>query len=95
MKRRARKRKKDLTIRQVRDPPTEVKTERGHEPPPEPKDPPRRKGGHKKKRKTRGGKKHQRHYREQTNPLKRSHRKLRGADLELSRSARDALERRI
>ena len=79
----------------VRDPPTEVKTERGHEPPPEPKDPPRRKRGHKKKRKTRGGKKHQRHYREQANPLKRSHRKLRGADLELSCSARDALERRI
>ena len=82
-----------------RDPPPEIKSERGQEPPPEPKEPPRRKRGHKKsrkkKKKTRGGKKHQRHYREQANPLKLSHRKLKGADLELSRSARHALERRI
>lgn len=79
----------------VREPPSDIKTERGQERPPEPKEAPRRKRGHKKKKKTRGGKKHQRHYREQANPLKLSHRKLRGADLELSRSPRDALQRRI
>ena len=79
--------------REVREPIQEVKTEGGHLPPPEPRNPPRKKRSHKKK--TRGGRKHQRHYREVDQPLRRSHRRLKGADVELSSSAHHALTRRI
>ena len=83
--------------RSVPGPPPEVKSEQGHLPPPEPRDPPRKKRStkKKKKRRRRAGRRHQRHYREQDQPLKRSHRKLRGAVLELSSSARHALTRQI
>ena len=80
------------------DPRAEVKTEGGHRRPPEPAVPPQGaslKPQSKKKRRRRGGKKHQRHYRELNDPLRRSHRRLRGEVLDLAKSARAGLERRI
>eukprot|EP00435_Cladocopium_sp_Y103_P017123 s976_g4.t1 len=48
----------------------------------------------KKKKKNRGGTKHQRHYREAEDPLRRSHRRLQSGQLELARSAHEGLSRR-
>ena len=78
---------------------TEVKIDGGHQRPPEPEEPPvkhssRPRGKKKKRRRHRGGTRHQHHYREAKDPFKRSHRKLRGAVLELATSARAGLERR-
>lgn len=74
---------------------------RGSERPPEPEYPPRhsspapkRKKKKTKKATRRGGTRHQRHYREADNPLKRSHRKLSGDTLSLARNFREGLERR-
>lgn len=77
------------------DPPVEVKREESRRSVPEPANPPKKKRSHKKRRKQRGGRKHQRHYREKLQPLKRSHRRLRGEVLELAKSVRSGLERRI
>ena len=79
----------------------EVKQEADHRRPSEPAYPPphhsspRRSRKKKKKKKTRGWKKHQKHYREATEPFRRSHRKLKGNILELASSARAGLERMI
>ena len=80
------------------------RVERGRDrPPPEPDHPPpRRKDYHhekpkrrkKKKPKRRGGARHQRHYREVTDPLRRSHRRLAGDRLSLAASFKEGLERR-
>lgn len=70
--------------------------------PPEPPGPPPRKPAgrgrvplpRKKKKKRRGGAKHQRHYREQKDPFRASHRKLGGSPLRLATSFAKGLERR-
>ena len=78
------------------DPPVEVKREESHRRVPEPENPPRRRRSQKKPRKKkRGVRKHQRHYRERDQPLKSSHRRLKGSILELASSVRSGLERRI
>ena len=79
--------------------PVEVKQEAGQRRPAEPAGPPpghhSSRRSHKKKKRTRGGRKHQRHYREATEPFRRSHRRLKGNVLDLATSAREGLERRI
>lgn len=88
------------------DPPRrEVKEEsRGSERPPEPEKPPRasqeepeshkREKKKKKKKNKRGGTRHQRHHRENYQPLKASHRKYPQSELRLSRSLDEGLSRR-
>ena len=85
----------EATTGRAEERPTKVKEERGSQPPPEPKRSPRKDRSRKKTKKQRGGRKHQRHWREVNQPLRRSHRKLRTETLELATSARAGLERRI
>ena len=53
-----------------------------------------RSSGKKKKRKSRGGSKHQKHWREVEDPLRRSHRPLRGDRAALASSFKEGIERR-
>lgn len=84
----------------------EERTEGGSRRPPGPPGPPpvrrderehsQKRRGKKKRKKTkrRGGAKHQRHYREVANPLKRSHRKISQDRLQLAGSFKEGLTRR-
>lgn len=79
------------------DKPEQPRSSRGSEPPPEPAEPPKKKknrGRKKNRNHHRGGSKHQRHYREQHNPLKSSHRRLDSSHLELSRDFDSGIRRR-
>ena len=92
--------------RREEEPLREVKSERGDRKPPEPSGPPPARGdtrGHsqkprkrkkKKKGNRRGGAKHQRHYREVADPLRKSHRKLPSDRVGLAGSFREGIERR-
>jgi transposase len=85
-------------------PKREVKQEeRGHERPPEPLEPPRNHRDHqdkkkKKKKKSgkkRGGGKHQRHYRENTHPVRKSHRRFPQEYLRHAGSFTEGISRRV
>lgn len=89
---------------EVKIEPREERSSRRSEAPPEPARPPswkeaedrrkEKKERKKKKKGKRGGKKHQRRYREETDPLRSSHRRLSSDKLELARDLDSGLERR-
>lgn len=77
--------------------PPPTRTRRGSERPPEPEGPPPRKPHRKRVSgiRRRGGTRHQKHWRERDDPLRRSHRPLDRDKTELAASFQEGLERRI